>query len=268
MVSTPGGGLAKAHSLIQSHYVVAFKSFDFCYYIFKDNLVNKEVYMEVLVIIAFLAIIGLSVFGYIKFTRKGASQADKDSKIGQILNFRTFYVEGIIKIFYIICTVCSVIIPIVSLIVYATQAHRPDAATIFGFIFAVPIALFLVRICFEFTLMFIRLVTNTNDIRNSLCKDSVAPVAQATPNYTTGAGTAPQPTYATPQAAPGAPGYGAQTAAPGAGVQQGAATGYAPQGAAPGYTQPQAAPQASWPCSCGHTGNVGAFCAKCGRPRG
>ena len=217
--------------------------------------------MEALVIISFLAIIGLSVFGFFKFTRKGASQSDKDSTIGQILNFKHFYVEGIIKVFYIVCTVCSVIVPIVALIVYATQAYRPDAATIVSFIFAIPIALFLVRVSFEFTLMFIRLVTNSNDIRNSLCQNSGGPAVTPAPNYTAGAGTTAQPTYAMPQTAPG---YGAQGAAtPGYGTQGAAG---AQQGAA-GFT-PQAAPPASWACACGHSGNVGAFCAKCGRPRG
>jgi membrane protease subunit (stomatin/prohibitin family) len=48
--------------------------------------------------------------------------------------------------------------------------------------------------------------------------------------------------------------------------QQQAQQAQQPQQPAP-QAQLQASPQAGWPCSCGHTGNTGKFCAECGKPQ-
>lgn len=200
-----------------------------------------------------LAVIALTVIGYIKFIGKNANRSSRASKFFQ---FDHFFIERILKAIYLFSVICitvfSVIMPFAAAFSVASLSYRADIGVIFATFFSTLFASiigflvfqFLCRISFEGMMMFIRLVTDARDIRNAVA---------------------------------GEPGTGGVNG--GSAAHNGAAATYYGTAGAVGTAsartttqvssaaQTRAAAPATWTCSCGRGGNTGSFCGACGKPR-
>ncbi len=193
-----------------------------------------------LTVLAFVAIVALTVVGYVKFLGKGA---DRRSKGGSFFQFDHFYIEKILKAVYLFSVVCitvtAVVTPFGSAII--ASSYYLDFGTVVGSFFGglvtgiliFLIGQFLCRICFEYSLMFVRLATDARAIRNTVA---------------------------------GEPGAGGAASAQAQAYAPAGSRGAAPSGS-PYPQQPVQAPS-TWTCpQCGRAGNAGSFCGSCGTPR-
>lgn len=192
--------------------------------------------MGLIAVLSIIAIIVLTIVGYVKFLGKGA---DRRSKGSSFFQFDHFYIEKILKAIYLFSAVCvtvaAVAAPFGAAATASSFSYYLDFGAVAGAFFGgllsgivtFLVGQFLCRISFEFSLMFVRLVTDTRAIRTAVAGDP-------------GAGVLPT------AAAQAHPFGGSQLSS-----QQPAAQ------AAPVWTCPQ----------CGRTGNAGSFCGSCGAPR-
>lgn len=180
-------------------------------------------------VLGFIAIVVLTIVGYVKFIGKNA---DRSSKGARFFHFDHFYIEKILKAVYLFSVVCitvaAVITPLSAAVAASAFSYYFDFGEVVGAFFAglfagvliFLIGQFLCRICFEYSLMFVRLVTDARAIRTAVAGDPVG---------------------------------GSQPVPPMGGAQ-------APVGQQPAIP--------AWTClQCGRTGNVGSFCGSCGAPR-
>lgn len=210
-----------------------------------------------MLILPVIAIVVLTILGYVKFIGKNA---DRKSKGGRFFNFDHFYIEKILKALYLLAAVTvavfAVFTPINAAMVassvgyYGGNAFGAAAGAFFGGLVVGALIFFigefLCRVFYEFSMMFVRLVTDARAIRNTVAGapgDDAQPFAPAAPSAAPHgypiahqAASAPFPSVA--------PVPGVVPAAPAA--------------------QP---PHVSWDCSCGQKGNTGSFCGTCGSPR-
>lgn len=245
----------------------------------------------VLSILAFVAIIGLTVFVYIKFMGKNA---DPNSKGTKFFRFDHFYIEKILHFIYLLNAVAITVVAVLTPFGTASAASMMYDATFldvvgsfFGGIFSglllFLISQFICRIVFEYLLIFVRMSNDAREIRNVVAGQpgqpaASAPAVPAGPSPLSGiasaiadkavqikasATAAAQTSAQAPVQAPVEP--AAYAPVPVAVEQQPSGT-YAPAPApAPA---PAAAPTPqTWTCSCGVSGNTGNFCGSCGSPR-
>lgn len=193
--------------------------------------------MGFITVLSIVAIIALTVVGYVKFLGK---RADRRSKGSTFFQFDHFYIEKILKVVYLFSAVCvavtAIATPFGAAATTASVYYYFDFGAVAGAFFGgllTDIVIFLVgqflcRISFEFSLMFVRLVTDTRAIRTAVAGDPAA----------------------------GAPSTAAAQAHPFAGGPQSPSQPPVAQ-AAPAWTCPQ----------CGRAGNAGSFCGSCGARR-
>lgn len=207
-----------------------------------------------LAFVAILLIIACIVVPIVLYVMYVGDKPKRSTKAGKFFNFDKFYLEGILKFFYIFVCVAISAGCLLGIIAgfFVGNAFASLISLLIGIVFFFVLQ-FLNRMGYEFVLLFVSLVSDTKAIRLKL-----APGGNSLNMATPGAPIAPTPVGApTPYPSP-------QQSSPQAGT---AAAPYTVQNttvgspATPGGAAPVAA---SWSCSCGHTGNTGRFCARCG----
>ena len=149
--------------------------------------------VEWLSVLGFIAIVALAIMGYIKFLGKNA---DRSSKGARFFHFDHFYIEKILKAIYLFSvvsiTVIAVITPLSAAITASAFSYYLGFGDVVGAFFAglfAGVLIFLVgqflsRICFEYSLMFVRLVTDTRAIRTAVAGDPVGASQPPMPSQT------------------------------------------------------------------------------------
>ena len=208
-----------------------------------SSLLGAGAFAGALAVIAILAFIALCVVGYIMLLGKNASR--RTSALGRFFNFDHFYIEKVLQVLNLIAAVgIAVFACWMALSSFSSPLLILPGILLGALVFFV--GQFINRIIFEEALLFVRLVTDTQAIRNTVA----GPRAASVP-----------PTPAEPVAP--AAGYRAPAAETSAPAPNAPAAPAVPVAPAPA----ESAVHASWRCpSCG-TENDGNFCVSCGTKR-
>lgn len=211
-----------------------------------SSLLGAGAFAGALAVIAILAFIALCVVGYIMLLGKNASR--RTSALGRFFNFDHFYIEKVLQVLNLIAAVgIAVFACWMALSSFSSPLLILPGILLGALVFFV--GQFINRIIFEGALLFVRLVTDTQAIRNKVAgpRAAAAPQAPATPAVPV----APAAGYCAPAA---------ETAAPAPSAPAAPTTPVAPAPA-------ENPANASWRCpSCG-TENDGNFCVSCGTKR-
>lgn len=253
-----------------------------------SSLLGTGVLAGALSVVAVLAFIALCVAGYIMLLGKNASH--RTSALGRFFNFDHFYIEKVLQVLNLIAAVgIAVFACWLALSSFGSPLLILPGILLGALVFFV--GQFVNRIIFEGALLFVRLVTDTQAIRNTVVGPrtmdeppapaapfapasayrspaAVAPVAPAdTPVAPTAAAapaaapSAPEPPTATPAQAPASAEPQTPTPAP----EAPAATAQQQAPAPP--VPPAFTPKHTWHCPACGTENDGNFCVSCGTKR-
>ena len=218
-----------------------------------SSLLGAGALAGVLSVIAVLAFIALSVAGYIMLLGKSASH--RTSALGRFFNFDHFYIEKVLQVLNLIAAVgIAVFACWLALSSFSSPLLILPGILLGALVFFV--GQFVNRIIFEGALLFVRLVTDTQAIRNTVAgpRTMAEPPAPAAPV----APSAPEPPAAAPEPAPVSAEPAAPTPAPETAAQQQAPAPSVP----PAFT-----PTRTWRCPACGTENDGNFCVSCGTKR-
>ncbi len=257
-----------------------------------SSLLGTGVLAGALSVVAVLAFIALCVAGYIMLLGKNASH--RTSALGRFFNFDHFYIEKVLQVLNLIAAVgIAVFACWLALSSFGSPLLILPGILLGALVFFV--GQFVNRIIFEGALLFVRLVTDTQAIRNTVAGPrtmdeppapaapfapasayrSPAAVAPATPADTPASPAAAAVGAAAPAPAPSAP--EPPTAAPAQVPAPAEPQTPAPAPEAPAATAQQQAPappvppaftpKRTWHCPACGTENDGNFCVSCGTKR-
>lgn len=162
-----------------------------------SSLLGAGAFAGALAVIAILAFIALCVAGYIIFLGKNASR--RTSALGRFFNFDHFYIEKVLQVLNLIAAVgIAVFACWLALSSFSSPLLIIPGILLGALVFFV--GQFVNRIIFEGSLLFVRLVTDTQAIRNAVAGPRAA--------------TVDAPAAPAAMAAPAAPAAPARPAAP------------------------------------------------------
>ena len=220
------------------------------------------------ILIFMIAVVVLTVIMYRKYCGKNSNP---NTKAAKFFRFDKLLIDKVLKVLYIfnalsIAAVC-LFLPIAALI-SGTSAVK-FFSTLIGAVLAFVVWQVIARLVYEGIMLFVRLVIDVRDIRNTVCVDKpTAPEVIAKDDDPIAPAPAPAP--AAPVAAPAVAAAPAEAADATAPIEPAAEA--APTPAAPA-TAETAAPESAadsntWTCKkCGTVCTEGVFCANCGESR-
>lgn len=265
-----------------------------------SSLLGTGVLAGALSVVAVLAFIALCVAGYIMLLGKNASH--RTSALGRFFNFDHFYIEKVLQVLNLIAAVgIAVFACWLALSSFGSPLLILPGILLGALVFFV--GQFVNRIIFEGALLFVRLVTDTQAIRNTVAGPrimdeppapaapfapasayrspaAVAPVAPAavapatpadtpaSPAAAPTAAAAPAPAPSAPEPPTAAPAQAPAPAEPQTPAPAPEAPAAAAQQQAPAPPVPPAfTPKRTWHCPACGTENDGNFCVSCGTKR-
>lgn len=222
----------------------------------------------IVTILSILAIIGLSIAGYISFFGKNAKG---DNAAAKFFRFDKYYINKALKVLFMILAIVGFVVFVATVIMAVVTALNFSNAgamlgTIFGAFFSgligLVVYLVVLRLCYEGMLIFIRQAFDVRALRAHFVKD-VAPPSADEGDFSSVADASAGVAAPTPVATPAQPAPSA-VATP---TQAGSSA--VPQASAPSAPATPAVVVESdeWVCSSCGSRSTDKFCFNCGKPR-